>query len=135
MEENEINEEDYIPEADELEEETNGAINIADEMESQANNKGLMRDVEDKEEHDSDFISLQQKGEGFNFPTTEIETGEWTSFKADVAEQVGRFGDQVFLGSPANETDNMELGRSGLQDIIEASEEKLAEKLNDNDQK
>ncbi|AGB40437.1 hypothetical protein Halha_0445 [Halobacteroides halobius DSM 5150] len=133
MKKDRIDRENYIPEQDELEEETNGLLNIRDETNNGANNQGLMRDVNEKVEHRENFISLQEKGEGFNFPETEIETGQWTSFKADAAQQVGRFRDQVLSGSPASETDHMTVGRSGLKDIIEASEDKLAKKLNNDE--
>ncbi|GAB6099246.1 hypothetical protein JCM16358_11250 [Halanaerocella petrolearia] len=125
----EVDEENYIPERDELEEESDNLVNVKDEINRGANNEGLMNEVTPKEEHEEDFISLQEKGEGFNFPETEIETGHWTSFKADVAEQVGRFSDQVVVGSPAAETEDQAIGRSGLKDIIEASEKQLTEKM------
>ncbi len=47
--------------------------------------------------------------------------------EADVAQQVGRFSDQVQMGSPAAEAG--ELGKASLKDIIEESEKKLAKKV------
>ncbi|WP_051412244.1 hypothetical protein [Halonatronum saccharophilum] len=64
-----------------------------------------------------------------SFPHTEVETGVNTGFKNEVAQITGRFSDQVVMGSPATETEDMNIGRTGLEDVIEASEEELANKM------
>ncbi|TDX52881.1 hypothetical protein [Orenia marismortui] len=131
MAKKDISEENYIPEKDEIREESNGQIRVKEGRNFGENNEGLMNEVVDKANHNKDFISLNEKNEGFNFPETEVETGQWTSFKADVAQQVGRFSDQVVIGSPAAETDDLTIGRSGLKDIINAADEQLAKKMKD----
>ncbi|WP_408954993.1 hypothetical protein [Natroniella sp. ANB-PHB2] len=51
-----------------------------------------------------------------------------------MAQISGKFSDQVLLGSPASEAaenENINIGRTGLKEIIAASEKKLEEKMND----
>jgi hypothetical protein len=118
-----------IPEKAELREETSGEIK-ADDRGARANNGGLMGEVYDQTTHEKDFISLQENNEGFNFPEVEVE-GEWSNFKEDVAQQVGRFSDQVLMGSPAAETEDFEIGRDGIKDIAKAADARLKEKMKD----
>ncbi|SJZ97168.1 hypothetical protein [Selenihalanaerobacter shriftii] len=49
-------------------------------------------------------------------------------YEFNLAQQAGRFNDEVILGSPASEYGAT--GRGALKDIIKASEERLSEKLN-----
>jgi hypothetical protein len=62
-----------------------------------------------------------------DFPEVEEEYTS-SSFKADVAQQAGRFSDQVLMDSPAAEA-GIE-GKEGLKEIIKASEKKLSKKMN-----
>jgi len=116
-----------IPEKAEIREESKGEIKVNDRG-TRANNGGLMGEVYDKATHDKDFISLQENNEGFNFPEVEVE-GEWSNFKEDVAQQVGRFSDQVLMGSPAAETEHFDIGKDGIKDIAKAAEAKLRKKM------
>jgi len=90
----------YIPEKDELEEESNHRINVKE-------NNHL-------------------KTGRVDFPEVEEEYTD-SSFKADIAQQAGRFSDQVLMGSPAAEARMS--GRESIADIIDASEDKLAKKI------
>ncbi|OCL28016.1 hypothetical protein U472_02110 [Orenia metallireducens] len=119
-----------IPEKAEIREETNGEIKVNESRGARANNGSLMGEVYDKATHKKDFISLQENGEGFNFPEVEVE-GEWSNFKEDVAQQVGRFSDQVLMGSPAAETEDFDIGRDGIKDIAKAADARLKEKMKD----
>ena len=93
----------YIPEKDELEQESNHLIDIKE--------------------------SKNTKAGRVDFPEVEEEYTE-SSFKADIAQQAGRFSDQVLMGSPAAEA--RAAGKDEIADIIDASEEKLSKKLNKN---
>ncbi|MDI3548284.1 MAG: hypothetical protein PWR10_1936 [Halanaerobiales bacterium] len=97
--------EKYIPGKDEIEEETNNEIHVQD--------------------------SPKLKTGEVNFPGVEDEI-MMSEFEANAAQQVGRFSDQVMLGSPAAEAGT--IGQDNLKKIVEASKRKLAKKLNDNDE-
>ena len=67
-----------------------------------------------------------------DFPHIDDDIGTGT-FKADIAQQEGRFRDKVLMDSPSVEAG--ELGHDAIKDTVKASEKKLAEKLNDKDSK
>jgi len=90
----------HIPEKDELEVESNHKIDVQE-------NKHL-------------------KTGRVEFPEVEEEYTD-SSFKEDVAQQAGRFSDQVLMGSPGAEA--RMTGRDSIADIIDASEDKLAKKM------
>jgi len=65
-----------------------------------------------------------------DFPNTNAKVAQ-TEFEVDVAEGIGLFENRVLAGSPSVETEDMRIGKEGLAEIIEESEERLSEKLND----
>lgn len=103
---NKKKEEKYIPEKDELEIESNHAIDV--------------------------HLGKSNKRGRVEFPEVEEEYTD-SSFKADIAQQAGRFSDQVLTGSPSIEAGK--LGKDALADIITASEDRLAEKMRDKEKK
>ncbi|MCK8815782.1 hypothetical protein MWH28_00175 [Natroniella sulfidigena] len=69
-----------------------------------------------------------------DMPQVEVEEGQQSEFKDSVAQISGKFSDQVLMGSPASEAaeeNNINIGRTGLEEIIAASDKKLEEKMND----
>lgn len=90
----------YVPEKDELEEEGGKQIDVK-------NREGI-------------------KAGRVDFPEVEEEYTT-SSFKADVAQQAGRFSDQVLMDSPAAEAGAA--GKNGLKGIIQSSKKRLSEKL------
>lgn len=102
MKKRELKNKDYIPEPDEIEAETNGEIDVKDKV---VGSPGRV-----------------------DFPTVE-DSVTMERYEADMAQQAGRFSDQVITGSPAAEAGTT--GKEALKDIIAASEKKLKEKLKD----
>lgn len=99
---------DYIPEKD-LAEETINQINVENSPNQNTPRTGRV-----------------------DFPHIDDDIGTGT-FKADVAQQEGRFRDKVLMDSPSVEAGA--LGHDALKETIEASEEKLAKKMNDGEGK
>ncbi|QTL97086.1 hypothetical protein GM661_03380 [Iocasia frigidifontis] len=95
------NDNSYIPGDDELEEESGHTIDVRKERNLRSGR--------------------------VDFPSVEDEYTT-TNFKADLAQQAGRFSDQVLMDSPAAEAGTT--GKGNLKDIIKASDKKLSKKLN-----
>ncbi len=99
-----VDEEKHIPDNKEIEEETNYDVNVR-EMKNVTPGQVDFPDVED------DMNAVD--------------------FKGDVAQQIGRFSDQVLMGSPAAEAGTV--GRDALKDTVKAARKKLKEKVNNQD--
>lgn len=86
-------------------------------------------DLEEESGHTIDVREERKVNLGrVDFPSVENEYST-TAFKADLAQQAGRFSDQVLMDSPAAEAGTT--GKAHLKEIIKASDKKLSKELND----